>query len=160
MKEKKIIPKQYITHKYFFRYKGNRTPTETSTFESAFFDSGKSDSTSGSGETTNRNASERSKSSSSGWAESTGGGVWGEPKKSGWRESVNDSEWGEEKKTTRKKDYEEPERRQPSSRAEKSTPSPAGNEAQKKFGSAKAISSEQFFGDSSEVSVSELQYRQ
>ncbi|XP_046665947.1 ADP-ribosylation factor GTPase-activating protein 2-like isoform X2 [Homalodisca vitripennis] len=139
-------------------YKGNRTPTESSNFESVFFESSKSDSLSGSGETTNRNASNKSSSGSSGWAESSGGGGWGEPKRAGgWRDSVNDSDWGDERKASgsKAKEWEEPERRQPSTRpSEKITPSPtsAGNEAQKKFGSAKAISSDQYFGDSSDTS--------
>jgi hypothetical protein len=44
-----------------------------------------------------------------------------------------------------------PSRREPSTSASSSS---VGNEAQKKFGSAKAISSEQFFGDSADNSVS------
>lgn len=61
----------------------------------------------------------------------------------------------------------EPESRQPSSSSHMSEDRPlsrtdpppsssssVGNEAQKKFGSAKAISSQQFFGDSSDNNVS------
>lgn len=65
----------------------------------------------------------------------------------------------------------EPESRQPSSSSHTSEDRPVsrtdppssssasfGNEAQKKFGSAKAISSEQFFGDSADNNVSFRQY--
>lgn len=139
-------------YKLYFRYKGNRTPTESSNFESAFFENTKPNSLSGTGEPTNRNSS--TKISSSGWSESSGGGGWGEPKKSEWRESINDTDWREETKSKSKKEWEEPERRQPSMRPSEKTPSPASNEAQKKFGSAKAISSDQYFGDSNDTSVS------
>ncbi|XP_054261981.1 ADP-ribosylation factor GTPase-activating protein 2 isoform X2 [Macrosteles quadrilineatus] len=127
--------------------KGNRTPTESST--ESFFDN-KMDGLSVLESISNRNTPK----GSSGWGESSGGG-WGEPKSKGWRESINDADW-EEKKPA-KKEWEEPERRQPATRnsersAPKTTPSPSSGEAQKKFGTAKAISSDQYFADSGDTS--------
>jgi len=63
-------------------------------------------------------------------------------------------DWREESKPT-KKEWEEPERKQPSTRSNErssSKPSPSSGEAQKKFGAAKAISSDQYFADSSDTS--------
>lgn len=70
--------------------------------------------------------------------------------------------WGDSEKSTgskSKSDWGEPERRQPtsvtSSSDKKAQPmSSNSNEAQKKFGSAKAISSDQYFSDSKDSDVS------
>lgn len=115
------------------------------------FENSKSESIVGSGEATNRSGGSSKSSSVSRWSESTGGGGWAN---SGWHESAHVCDYHKEK-IKRNSNWEEPERRQPSIKAPEKVSSPVTDEAQKKFGTAKSISSAQYFGDANDNSVSD-----
>lgn len=75
--------------------------------------------------------------------------------------SSSKQRWGDSEKNVgskSKSDWGEPERRQPtsitSSSDKKMQPISSSTEAQKKFGAAKAISSDQYFSDSKDTDVS------
>uniref|UniRef100_A0A1B6D9B9 Arf-GAP domain-containing protein n=1 Tax=Clastoptera arizonana TaxID=38151 RepID=A0A1B6D9B9_9HEMI len=131
----------------FSMYKSNKTPTESS-FEPIFF-----------GEDLNSSSSfsNKSKKGTSIWADppSKSGTGWDDSDKSGSSWGDKSSSWGDMDKSSnevkpKKTEWGEPERRQPKSTDVKRTP---GDEAQKKFGSAKAISSDQFFNEYGSDSV-------
>lgn len=142
-----------VTTYLCLRYKGSRS-TEPS-FDSMLFD-GNRDHLNCSSDLTNKNNkgtsiwADTSSKSGSGWDDSSKSG-------SGWVDKSNS--WGDMDKSTSgvkkgKAEWGEPERRQPKSNVDdKKSSSAAGNEAQKKFGSAKAISSDQYFSDFASDSV-------